>query len=66
MSTVLFLVFLFLAIYAAASLLTVIVDFKTGRYRRLKRLRSSMDEARREFESRQNRSDKFWESLPSE
>ena len=63
MSTILFVVFLFLAIYAAASVFTVIVDFKTGRYRRLKRLRNNMDKARAEFEDRRQNSAELWERI---
>ena len=59
-------VFVLLCAYAIVTIVTVVVDFSTGRYKRLKRLRTSMDEARTEFESRRNRSDKFWESMPSE
>ena len=63
METILFVVFLFFVVYAAATLVTVVIDFKTGRYKRLKRLRHNMDEARTEFETRRKSSDKFWESV---
>lgn len=63
MSTILFLVFLLLAVYAAASIVTVVIDFKTGRYKRLKRLRNNMNEARTVFETQQKISDEFWESV---
>ena len=66
MDVVFSIVFVLLCAYAIVTIVTVVVDFSTGRYKRLKRLRNSMDEARTEFESRRNRSDKFWESMPSE
>ena len=45
MSTIFFVVFLLLALYAIVSVITVIIDFKTGRYKRLKALRRNLDEA---------------------
>ncbi len=66
MSAIFFVVFLLLALYAIVSVVTVIIDFKTGRYKRLRVLRNNMDDARTILESRRNRSDKVWESIPSE
>ena len=66
MSTIFFVVFLLLALYAIVSVVTVIIDFKTGRYKRFIVLRNNMDEARTILESRRNRGDKVWESIPSE
>jgi len=63
MSTILFIVFLLLTVYAAISVITAVVDLKTGRYKRLKRLQQNMDDARTQFESRRKTSDKFWESV---
>ncbi len=63
MSTLLFAVFIFLALYAIVSVVTVLIDFKTGRYKRLRRLRNNLDDAQLELESRRNRSDKSWESV---
>ena len=66
MSAIFFVVFLLLALYAIVSVITVIIDFKTGRYKRFIVLRNNMDDARTILESRRNRGDKVWESIPSE
>lgn len=66
MSTIFFVVFLLLALYAIVSVITVIIDFKTGRSKRFIVLRNNMGQARTILESRRNRSDKVWESIPSE
>ncbi len=63
METVLVIALFVSFIYAFALLATLAVDLVSGRFKRLKSLRTNMDETRSELDKRRNRSDKFWETV---
>lgn len=50
-------------VYAFALVATLAVDLVSGRFKRLKSLRTNMDQARSELDNRRNRSDRFWETV---
>ncbi len=63
METVLVIALFVSFIYAFALVATLAVDLVSGRFKRLKSLRTNMGEARSELDKRRNRSDKFWETV---
>ena len=50
-------------LYAFALVTTLAVDLVSGRFKRLKGLRTKMNEARSELDKRRGRSDRFWETV---
>ena len=50
-------------LYAFALVATLAVDLVSGRFKRLKSLRTNMDEARSELDNRRGGSDGFWETV---
>lgn len=50
-------------LYAFALVATLAVDLVSGRFKRLKSLRTNLHEVRGELDTGRNRGDRFWETV---